>query len=215
MYRVHTIIDSVRLPPKYFSMEISQALIQILREKYERKVDKDLGIVLSVWNARDITDGTVIAGDGASYHSVTFDVLAFYPEVNEVFEGEVTEVVEFGAFIRMGPLEGLAHLSQITNDFLSYNKKIPAFVGRESKKTLKKEDSVRAKISTVSMKNSILETKAGLTMRPLGLGKLEWIEDAEKAKEKGEKGEKAPKKEKEKGEKAEKEKKPKKEKKEE
>ncbi len=194
MYKIVTVRDTVRIPPKLFAMEITQAVTQILREKYERKVEKDLGIILCIWNVRDVDEGRVIMGDGASFHDVTFDILTYAPAVNEVFEGEVTEIVEFGAFVRMGPLEGLVHLSQITNDFLSYDKKIPAFIGRASKKVLRKADTVLAKISTVSMKGSIPETKVGLTMRPEGLGKPEWNVVAEEKKEK-------PKKEKEKKEK--------------
>lgn len=176
MYRIHTLSDTVRVPPSLFSLKLEDAVLQILREKYERRVDKDLGIVLNIWNPRSIGEGRVIHGDGASHHAVTFDVLAYLPEINEVFDGEVTEVVEFGAFVRAGPLDGLVHLSQITNDYLSFDKKAQVFVGRESKKTLKKGDLVRAKISTVSLKASIPETKVGMTMRPEGLGKLEWLE---------------------------------------
>ena len=175
MYRVSVVSDTVRVPPQYFSSELNSTIVHLLREKYERKVDKDFGVILSIWNVRGVSEGIVIPGDGASYHKVTFDVLSFMPEVNEVFEGDVSEVVEFGVFVRMGPLDGLVHLSQITNDFLSFDKKVPAFIGKESKKTLKKGDAVRAKISTVSLKSTIPETRAGLTMRPEGLGKLEWI----------------------------------------
>jgi DNA-directed RNA polymerase subunit E' len=175
MYKVSSISDTVRVPPQYFSTELKSTIVHLLREKYERNIDKDLGILLSLWNVRDVSEGSVIPGDGASYHKVTFDALSFMPEVNEVFEGDVSEVVEFGVFVRMGPLDGLVHLSQITNDFLSYDKKVPAFIGKESKKMLRKGDVVRAKISTVSLKGTIPETRAGLTMRPEGLGKLDWI----------------------------------------
>ena len=185
MYNITTVRNTVRVDPKYFSANLEEAISQILRERYERKVDKDFGIVLCVWNPSEISRGRVIPGDGASYHDVTFDILAYKPELNEVFEGEVTEIVEFGAFVRMGPIDGLVHLSQITNDFLSYDKKIPAFIGRESKKIIKKGDDVLTKISTVSMKNSIPETKIGLTMRPEGLGKLDWIKEEPAPKKKG------------------------------
>jgi len=177
MYYTTTVRDTVRVDPKYFSKDLKEAVVEIVREKYERRVDKNFGIVLCVWNAREIGEGKVIPGDGASYHEATFDLLSYKPELNEVFEGEVSEIVEFGAFVRMGPVDGLVHLSQITNDFLSFDKKIPAFVGKQSKKIIKKGDDVLAKISTVSMKNSIPETKIGLTMRPEGLGKLEWVKE--------------------------------------
>ncbi|VVC04321.1 DNA-directed RNA polymerase subunit E' [Candidatus Burarchaeum australiense] len=177
-YMLYTINDVVRIPPSMFSLKPEEAVLQSLREKYERKMDKELGIILAVSDVRDVGPGKIIPGDGASYHSVKFDVLCFMPDINEVFDGEVSEVVEFGAFVRIGPLDGLVHLSQITNDFLSFDRKSMAFVGRESKKTLKKGDMVRAKVSTVSMKGSIPESKIGMTMRPTGLGKLEWL-DAE------------------------------------
>lgn len=182
MFRIYTIEDVARIDPAYFEMEPEEAIVKVLRERYERRIDPDLGIILSVWNPRKISEGRVIHGDGASYHRVTFDVLAYMPETNEIVEGEVNEVVEFGAFVRIGPLDGLVHLSQITNDFLSFDRKIPAFVGKESKKMLKKGDVVFAKISTVSMKGSLADTKIGLTMRPEGLGKEEWIRAAEERK---------------------------------
>lgn len=175
MYFVLTCKDKVRLPAQLFSLKLEDALTQILREKYERRVDKDAGVVLSLWNAKPQGDGIVIAGDNAAYYEVAFDVLAYHPLVNEVIETEVSELVEFGAFLALGPMEGLVHLSQIANDFLTYNKKTAAFTGRESKKVLRKGDHVFAKISTVSMKNNIPETKIGLTMRPDGLGKDEWL----------------------------------------
>ncbi|MCX6771230.1 MAG: DNA-directed RNA polymerase [Candidatus Micrarchaeota archaeon] len=175
MYYVLSCNDRVRLPAQFFSMKLEEALTQILREKYERRVNKDTGVSLAVWNVKPEGDGLVIPGDNAAYYDVKFDTLTYLPQINEIIESEVSEVVEFGGFVTLGPIEALVHLSQIANDFLTYNKKTQTFVGRESKKFLKKGDHVFAKISTVSMKNNIPETKIGLTMRPDGLGKDEWI----------------------------------------
>ncbi|OIO20804.1 DNA-directed RNA polymerase [Candidatus Micrarchaeota archaeon CG11_big_fil_rev_8_21_14_0_20_47_5] len=180
MYLEIAIEDRVRVPPKLFSMKLPDAITQILREKYERICDRDLGIVLCIRNAQAISDGNIIHGDGAAYYDVRFNALTYLPQINEVCEAQVAELVEFGAFLGLGPIEGLVHLSQIANDFLNYNKKTPAFVGKESKKILKKEDLVLAKISTVSMKGTISDTKIGLTMRPEGLGKEEWVAATEK-----------------------------------
>ncbi len=175
MYQIVTVTDRVRLPAQNFTMKLGDGLRQILRERYERRIDKEHGMVLSIWNIHPQGDGLVIPSDPAAYYDVRFDALAYLPSVNEVLEAEVAELVEFGAFVQIGSLEGLVHLSQIANDFLTYNKKTMSFTGRESKKSLKKGDHVFSKISTVSMKSSIPETKIGLTMRPDGLGKDEWL----------------------------------------
>jgi len=191
MFRVYTFEDTVRIDPAYFKLELEEAAAMVLRDRYERRVDPDIGIILSIHNPKEISEGKVIPGDGAAYHKLKFDALTYLPEVNEVVEGEVSEVVEFGAFVRIGPHDGLVHLSQITSDFITFDKKLQSFVGKESKKTLKKGDVVTAKISVVSMKQNLADTKIGLTMRPEGLGREEWLKakPAEK-KEKAEKPEK-------------------------
>jgi len=190
MFRIYTVEDTVRVDPMYFDLDIDESVLKVLRNRYERRIDNDFGIILCVWNPQKISEGKVIPGDGASYHTVQFDVLAYTPEINEICEGEINEIVEFGAFARIGPLDGLVHLSQITNDFLSFDKKIPAFMGKESRKILKKGDLVYVKVSTVSMKGSIADTKIGLTMRPEGLGKDEWLTAAAVKKEAREKAKK-------------------------
>ena len=45
-------------------------------------------------------------GDGASYHNVVFNAVFFKPEQQVVIDGEVIEIAEFGAFVRIGPMDG-------------------------------------------------------------------------------------------------------------
>ena len=89
-------------------------------------------------------------------------------------EGIVSEATEFGAFVKTGPIEGLVHVSQIADDFITYDANVPGFTGRDSKRTLKIGDTVTAKVVSVSMKGTIPDSKIGLTMRQPGLGKKEW-----------------------------------------
>ena len=174
MYYVHTIKDTLSVPPAYFSANLEESATQVLRNKYERVIDRDLGVVLAVFNVRDISDGIILPGDPNTHHDVTFDVLTFTLEVDEVVIGEVSELVEFGSFVRIGPMDGLVHLSQITSDFINYDRKTGVFTSRNTGKTLKKGDTVYAKVSTISIKGSVKDSKIALTMRPEGLGKPEW-----------------------------------------
>jgi DNA-directed RNA polymerase subunit E' len=128
----------------------------------------------------DVGEGRIIFGDGGVYYDASYEMLVFNPEQNELVEGEVIDLAEFGAFIRVGPVDGLAHVSQITEDFMNYSKD-GILTGKESKKTIKQGDKVRARIVTISTKQ-IQNAKVGLTMRQPGLGKLEWLEDAKKEK---------------------------------
>jgi DNA-directed RNA polymerase subunit E' len=71
------------------------------------------------------------------------------------------------------------------DDFVSFDNKSSVFLGKESKKTLKEGDLVRARIISISLGKE--ENKIGLTMRQPMLGSLTWIEEekkkAKKAKE--------------------------------
>jgi DNA-directed RNA polymerase subunit E' len=185
MYNLITIKDTVRIPPKLFSKSLEESVLRALREQYEGKIDADLGVIITVLNPRDISIGKVVLGDGAAYHDAVFDILTFKPEMHEIVRTKINDIAEFGAFVRFGPVDGLVHVSQITDDFVSYNEKTQCLAGKTSKKTLKKGDEVLARLIAISIKDTIPESKINLTMRQPHLGREEW-----KKKEEAKKGEK-------------------------
>ena len=81
---------------------------------------------------------------------------------------------EFGVFIRLGPLDGMVHVSQIRDDFVSYDNKNAIFMGRDTKRTLKDSDLVRARIISISLASG--QYKIGLTTRQPGLGVIDWYD---------------------------------------
>jgi len=188
MYKLTTIQENVRVPPDKFSNELKKSLLEMLRETYEGQLDRELGLVVAVTDIEQVGEGVIYPGDGGAHYSTVFKALTFKPELNEIIEGKVIEIVEFGAFVTLGALDGLVHVSQVTDDFLSYDEKGRRLVGKESKKALHEGDIIRAKIVALSFKKS-QNQKIGLTMRQQGLGKLEWVEESKKKKdEKGKKG---------------------------
>ena len=176
MYGIYSVRDTFTIAPENFDKNIEEVAAEVLRRKYEGKIDKDIGVIVSVFNIRSISDGMIFPGDPSTHHDAEFDALAYMPKVEEIICGEVTELVEFGVFVRMGPIEGLVHVSQIANEFFSFDKKVQTFVSKQSGKSIKKGDIVYSKISTVSMKGTVKDSKIALTMKPEGLGRPEWAE---------------------------------------
>ena len=121
--------------------------------------------------------GKIIPGDGAAYHKVTFSLLTFYPKIQEVVEGEVVEVADFGAFVRIGPIDALLHVSQLMDDFISYDEKQGVLFGKETRRKLMSGDQVRVRITAVSLGRAGSSGKIGVTARQPFLGKIEWIEN--------------------------------------
>jgi len=184
MFKLVTLEDTVRIPPREFGKPIDQVGYEQLRLKYEGVIDEELGYVICVSNVKVSPVGKIIPGDGATYHRAEFSLLTFLPTIQEVVEGEVVEIADFGAFVRIGPIDALLHVSQLMNDFISYDEKQGVLMGKETKRKLMVGDRVRVRITAVSLGRGGGSGKVGVTARQPFLGKLEWIrEDVEKLRE--------------------------------
>ena len=177
--------DHIRVPPRLFEKPLEEAVIDRVRKKYEGHISKDLGIVIDVSDVGEVGEGVIIPGDGASYYDVKFNLLTFKPELQEVVYGKIRDITDFGAFIGLGPIEGMIHVSQTMDDFVSFSKD-KVLSGKGTKKTLRVNDVCRARIIAVSYKD-LSNPKLGLTMRQQGLGRLDWLEEEKEAEEKPEK----------------------------
>lgn len=181
MYKKMKLEGIVRIPPDQMGNPLEEAVELALRNKYEAVVDKTLGTIVAVLSADRIGEGRILAGDGAVYYDVDFEAVVFKPEMQEIVEGEVVEIVKFGAFLSIGPFDGLLHVSQITNEYISYDEKNARLVSKESNKALGEGEKVRARVIAVSLnEKEPRESKIGLTMRQTGLGKLDWLDTVQK-----------------------------------
>ncbi len=174
--------DYIRVEPKLFGLSTKEAVEKQLQEEYADYHDKELGEVIGVLEVGEVGKGIIIPGDGAAYYNSTFKILTWKPEMNELVYGVVSEITNFGAFMNLGIMRGLIHISQTMEDYVSFSKS-NVLTGKSTKRSLKKGDACLARVVAVSYKSE--EPKMGLTMRQPGLGKLEWIkEERRQAKEK-------------------------------
>ncbi len=169
--------DHIRVPPELFNLPREEAIIKRVKKDYEGFISKDFGVVIDVDKVIDVKEGIIIPGDGAAYYETVFDLLTFKPEMQEVVLGKVKDIADFGAFMSIGPIEGMIHISQTMDDFVSFAKD-KTLAGKDTKRTLKVGDKCRARIIALSYKD-ITNPKLGLTMRQAGLGKPEWSEEKE------------------------------------
>ena len=174
MYSKLTVIDKVRVPPHLFGKPLNEALQIVIQNEYEGTLTKEDGVLIMLNEIKEIGQGSILPEDGAVYYETTFEMLGWEPLSQEVIEGRITEVREFGVFVRMGAIDGLVHMSQVMDDFVSYSK--GGIIGKSSKETVKLGDEVRARVIAVSMKTKE-NSKIGLTMRQPGLGRVEKIKN--------------------------------------
>lgn len=165
----------VRVHPKYFGEATDAAVLKSLNEQFNGFISKDLGVVLGVVHVVDVGEGIIIPGDGAAYYKTVFKVLSFKPEMQEVSLGKISDITDFGAFMNLGPIDGMIHVSQAMDDYVSFSKS-NVLTGKQSKHTLKVGDVCRARVIAVSFKD-LSNPKIGLTMRQHRLGALNWIDE--------------------------------------
>jgi len=180
MFYITEVEDHVRVEPKLFGLPTSEAVDKQLRETYADYYDKQMGKSIAVVDVLDVGEGVLIPGDGAAYYKSKFKLLTWKPELQELVYGVVSEITTFGAFVDLGVIRGMVHISQTMEDYVSFSK-ANSLLGKSTKRSLKKGDLVLSKIVAISHKGS--EVKIGLTMRQPGLGKLDWIKEDKKKKE--------------------------------
>ena len=181
MFYIIEVEDYVRVEPKLFGLPTVKAVEDQLRETYRDYYSKEFGKVIKVIEIFEVGEGAIIPGDGATYYNSKFKILVWKPEMQELVYGIIDEITTFGAFIDLGEMTGMIHVSQTMDDFVSLSKS-NSLLGKNSKRNLKKGDMCLARIVAISHKGS--EPKIGLTMRQPGLGKLEWIKEDKTKKEK-------------------------------
>jgi len=183
LFKLVTLEDIIRIPPEKFGEPIETVGYEQLKMKYEGMIDEELGYVIAVTKIKVNQIGKIIPGDGATYHKVEFSLLTFYPKLQEVVEGEVVEIADFGAFVRIGPVDALLHVSQLMDDYISHDEKQGVLMGKETRRKLTTGDHVRVRITAVSLGRGGGSGKIGVTARQPFLGKIEWIKkDLEKIK---------------------------------
>lgn len=187
MYLRVTKEDIIRIPPDRLGEDIDKVIEEISHFSLENRMTKEGMLTLLVTDVEKVGEGRIIRGDGGVYQQVRYNAVVFKPELQEVIEGTVCEVLKFGVFVRFGPLDGLIHISQLMDDKIDVDESGNRLIGKDSKRDLKVGDKVRARIVSLSInERNPRESRIGLTMKQVGLGKFEWME--EERKKKAEKG---------------------------
>ncbi len=172
-YRVK-VKDYIRVPPAMFSLSKKESVLKNVKASYDGHISKELGFVINVIDVGEIKEGVIVPGDGAAFYETEFELLTFKPEMNELVYGKIRDIMDFGAFMDLGGAEGMLHISQSMDDYVTFSKD-KVLQGRKTSQTVKVNDKCKARIIAVSYKD-LNNPKIGLTMRQEGLGKLEWLE---------------------------------------
>jgi DNA-directed RNA polymerase subunit E' len=180
MFYITEVEDYIRVEPKLLGLPTREAVENQLKETYANYYDKELGKAITVIEVLGIGEGVIIPGDGAVYYNSSFKLLAWKPELQELIFGSIPEIATFGAFIDMGVIRGMIHISQTMDDYVSFSK-ANSLIGKASKRSLKQGDLCLARIVALSHKGE--SVKIGLTMRQPGLGRLDWIKEDKVKKE--------------------------------
>ena len=140
-------------------------------------INANLGYIIMILGAKAEPMGKVVAGDAGTFHHVTFEALTFQPKLQEIVNGELVDITDFGAFVRIGPTDALLHLSQVMDDYLKSDVASGVILANQSGRTLKVGSTIRTRITAVSLGKASSMGKIGITCRQPFLGADKWIEE--------------------------------------
>ena len=175
----------------------AQRIKENIQESIEESIDakhtrEENGVFLGVTEIKKVGEsGDILPERPEIYFDVEYMVLFFQPQPNEIIQGMVVDVAEFGPFVRIGPVDALAHISQITTEKMTYNPQQDVIANKDNKLVIQTGDQLIAAVANSTIAPDRM--RVNLTMRQDGLGLLKWLVK-EKVKKKTEaKEEKEPK----------------------
>jgi DNA-directed RNA polymerase subunit E' len=178
MYHKLMLEDKVRVPPQRLGEKLEKVILDVLQEQLEGSIDKEIGIFICITKVQDVGEGEIVPGDGGVYYDVKFEALVLRLALQEVIEGIVVETTSFGAFVSLGPIDAMLHVSQISDEYINYDEKNARLICQESKRFIGVGDVVRVRVVTLSLnEREPRDSKIGLTMRQAGLGTALWLEE--------------------------------------
>src|SRR3989344_6019426 len=148
MFYIIEIEDYIRVEPKLFGLATSEAVAKQLQDTYSEYHDKEIGESISVVEVLEVGEGIIIPGDGAAYYCSRFKLLVWKPEMQELVYGVVSEITNFGAFMDLGVMRGMMHISQAMEDYVSFSKS-STLIGKASKRSLRKGDACLARVVAI------------------------------------------------------------------
>ena len=179
MYSLVTMEDTIRIPAEYIrkGRKLEDHIDDLAHAAFEGRFDEDENYTLLTYGHETVGRGKIIHGDGAIYQRVRFKALHFTMEANEVVDGAVSEVSEYGAFVRIGPIEALLHKSQILDEPINVNPAERRIEGAKSGKLIEVGTNVRSRIVSKAInQNDPRSSKIGLNCKMAGLGAHQWID---------------------------------------
>lgn len=178
MYHKLMLEDMVRVPPQRLGEKLEKVILDVLQEQLEGSIDKEIGIFICVTKVGEVGEGEIVPGDGGVYYNVKFEAVVLRLALQEVIEGIVVETTSFGAFVSLGPIDAMLHVSQISDEYINYDEKNARLICQESKRFIGVGDVVRVRVVTLSLnEREPRDSKIGLTMRQAGLGTALWLEE--------------------------------------
>jgi DNA-directed RNA polymerase subunit E' len=182
MYLLAEHENVVRIPPERLGEDLEAVILEQARSTFEGRVENGESMTVLIRDIRRVGEGRIVHGDGAVYQNVRYQAIIFKPVVGELVEGNVVQIIKFGAFVGFGPLDGLIHISQIADDRFDADEGGQRLIGKETKREIRRDDDVRARIVSIQQLNEKdpRDSKIGLTMRQNGLGAKKWPKDGEK-----------------------------------
>ena len=177
MFQIIEVEDVVRVEPLDFSETLNKMAEKVLKLKYESTLSPDFGYVVLIIGVKADKVGKILPSDGATYHTVNFKLLTYLPKLQEVVEGDVVEITDFGAFIRIGPTDALLHLSQITDEYLNSDVRQGLITAQQSNRLINVGTRMRVRVTALSLARGSSMGKIGVTCRQPFLGANDWIEE--------------------------------------
>ena len=178
MFYLVDVQEKVGIEAQNLKKDIKACAEERLEEMHSKEEN---GVFLGVVEIKNIGEtGKILPEKPYIYFDIEYTSLFFQPAQNEIVDGIITEIAEFGPFVRLGPIEAFIHISQITKEKLTYNPEQDIITTKDGKFVVKRDEKVRALVANSAISED--KVRVNLTMKQDGLGLISMLEKEKKTK---------------------------------
>ncbi|TKR95080.1 hypothetical protein L596_009296 [Steinernema carpocapsae] len=101
MFVLALLKDTIIVKPHQFKDDFKERIAHVINTRFANKVIPDVGLGISLYDIKHVSDSHILPGDGCSHTEVTFRLIVFRPFIGQIIEGVVLKSEKEGVYVTM------------------------------------------------------------------------------------------------------------------
>lgn len=153
MFFIMSFVEPITMSPYTLGKDLQSLIKEKLIDRVQGSVTKRYGYIICVMKFTEIASGKVLDTSGDVIFNVKYKAAVMKPFVNEIMDGVVDRVENYGIHVVAGVLKIFISQSNFPSDF-AYNESSNSYKSEEQNDEIKIDTEVRFRIIAINFEDN-------------------------------------------------------------